>query len=86
MTPAAIAGVAAACVGVTAFVPQVYKIVKTRETKDLSLPTWILQVIAFALWVTYGAVSGNWPIIVPNSIMFLLSCLILGMKIFSSSN
>ncbi len=83
MSLATIFGVAAAIVGIVSFVPQAYKIFKTRKTKDLSLPMWILQVIAFALWVTYGAVSGNWPIIVPNSILFLLSCLILGMKIFA---
>jgi MtN3 and saliva related transmembrane protein len=82
MNPTAIFGIAAALCSVTAFVPQAYKIFKTRETKDLSLPMWILQVIGFALWVTYGVTSKQWPIIAPNIVCFLLSCFILGMKLF----
>ena len=62
--------------------PQAHKIWKTRQTKDLSLPMWILNVIGFAFWVAYGIATANWPIIVPNIITFLLSCLILGMKVF----
>jgi MtN3 and saliva related transmembrane protein len=76
-------GIGAAACSVLAFVPQAYKIFKTHQTKDLSLPMWILQVIGFALWVTYGATSRNWPIIVPNAICFLLSCFILGMKLMA---
>jgi MtN3 and saliva related transmembrane protein len=64
-------------------VPQAYKIFKTRETKDLSLPMWILSVIGFAFWVAYGIATNNWPIIVPNIITFLLSCSILVMKVLS---
>ena len=74
-------GIAAAACSVSSFVPQAYKIWKTRETKDLSLPMWILNVIGFAFWISYGIATTNWPIIVPNIITFLLSCLILGMKV-----
>jgi len=62
-------------------VPQAVKIFRTRQTEDLSPPMWILQVMGFAPWVTYGATSQNWPLIVPNAICFLLACFILGMKI-----
>ncbi|HEX4449455.1 MAG TPA: SemiSWEET transporter [Kofleriaceae bacterium] len=73
--------IAAATVTVAAFVPQAWKIVKTRRTKDLSALMWILQVIGFGLWITYGAATGNWPIVVPNAISFAASCLILGLKL-----
>ena len=82
MSHTAIFGVAAALCSVTAFVPQAYKIFKTRETKDLSLPMWVLQVIGFSLWITYGVTSRQWPIIAPNAICLLLSCFILAMKLF----
>ena len=81
MKPTDLFGIAAALFSIAAFVPQAYKILKTRETKDLSLPMWILQVIGFALWITYGLTSKQWPIVVPNVITFLLSCFILGMKL-----
>ncbi|HEX7699294.1 MAG TPA: SemiSWEET transporter [Kofleriaceae bacterium] len=82
MTPTAIIGIAAALFSIAAFVPQAYKIFKTRQTKDLSLPMWVLQVIAFSTWITYGVTSRQWPIIVANVVCLLLSCFILAMKLF----
>jgi MtN3 and saliva related transmembrane protein len=73
--------IVAATVTVGAFVPQAWKIVRTRNTKDLSALMWILQVIGFALWIAYGIATRNWPIVVPNAVAFLLSCLILGLKL-----
>lgn len=73
--------IGAAVASVTAFAPQAWKIVRTRNTKDLSTAMWILQVIGFALWITYGVLTQNWPIIVPNVITFLFACLILGLKL-----
>jgi len=82
MNSTAIIGIAAALFSISAFVPQAYRIFKTRQTKDLSLPMWILQVIAFSTWITYGVTSRQWPIIVPNVVCLLLSCFILAMKLF----
>jgi MtN3 and saliva related transmembrane protein len=78
-------GVAAAALSIASFVPQVWKIVKTRETKDLATPMWILNSTAFALWATYGAILGNWPIIVPNAICLVLALFILMMKLVPRS-
>jgi MtN3 and saliva related transmembrane protein len=73
--------IAAATLTVAAFVPQAVKIIKTRNTKDLSALMWILQVIAFGLWIGYGIATRNWPIVVPNAISFATSSLILGLKL-----
>lgn len=42
---------------------------------------YALTVSGFALWVAYGFVLGQWPLIVPNSLCFLLAAFILGMKL-----
>src|SRR5580693_3215448 len=73
--------IAAATLTVAAFVPQAWKIIKTRSTKDLSAAMWVLQVIGFGLWIGYGVAIRNWPIVVPNAISFAASCLILGLKL-----
>jgi MtN3 and saliva related transmembrane protein len=83
LTTATIIGIAAATFSISAFVPQAYKIFQTRDTKGLSTPMWILQVVAFALWVTFGLSLNSWPLIVENAICLVLSCLILGMKLRS---
>ncbi|MFT3695953.1 MAG: SemiSWEET transporter [Kofleriaceae bacterium] len=81
MSAASYVEVAAAIFTVCAFMPQAWKIIRTRNTNDLSTAMWVLQVIGFALWITYGIATKNWPIIVPNVITFLFSCLILGLKL-----
>lgn len=78
---AALVGTLAAACSVTAFLPQVLRIIKTRRTDDLSTAMWILQVTAFALWVGYGAALGELPIVIPNAICAVLAAFILAMKL-----
>jgi MtN3 and saliva related transmembrane protein len=63
------------------FVPQAWKVIKTRETADISRWMYTITVFGFACWTTYGALLGEWPIIVTNSICFTLSAFILLMKL-----
>ena len=74
-------GYIAAALSVIGFTPQAWQIIKTRDTTSLSTPMWILEVCAFAGWVTYGVMLMEWPIIIPNSICFLIASFILTMKI-----
>ena len=81
MNAAAIIGYIAAALSVSAFAPQAWRIVKTRDTSSLATPMWILEVCAFAAWIGYGVLLGEWPIIIPNALCFLISLFILIMKL-----
>jgi MtN3 and saliva related transmembrane protein len=71
-----------AAVGTTgAFVPQVYKVYKTKKTEDLSLSTFLLFCIGIVLWTIYGFYIQSLPVILANSITFALAFYILLMKI-----
>lgn len=83
MSAPEIVGYIAALFSVTAFTPQAWQIVKTRDTSSLSTPTWILEVIAFAGWIAYGVMLSAWPIIVPNALCFAIAVFILVMKLCS---
>lgn len=78
---ASIVGYIAAALSVIGFTPQAWQIIKTRDTSSLSTPMWVLEVCAFAGWVTYGVLLMEWPIIIPNSICFLIALFILIMKV-----
>jgi len=80
---ATVIGVLAAALSVTSFLPQAWRVIRTRETKDLATPMWIMNVLAFALWTGYGVMTRTWPIIVPNVICCLLAAFILTMKLVS---
>lgn len=81
MDPAVIFGWLATAASTVSFVPQAWKIIKTRETKDISRWMYMVTVAGFACWTIYGALLGQWPIIVTNSICFTLSGFILVMKL-----
>jgi MtN3 and saliva related transmembrane protein len=80
---AIVLGTIAAVFSVVAFVPQAWRVIRTRQTKDLATPMWILNVCGFATWTAYGAYAGAWPLIVPNVICCVLSAFILTMKLAS---
>lgn len=81
MNVVTIIGSLAAIASTVSFVPQAWKIIKSRRTGDISFGMYTVTVCGFALWTAYGFLLGEWPLIVTNSICFLLSGFILVMKI-----
>lgn len=75
----AIVGIVAAVCSMTSFAPQAWKIIRTRETKDISAGMYSLTVSAFAFWCLYGALLREWPLIVSNGVCLALSAFILAM-------
>ncbi len=53
---AVIIGSIAAVASTISFAPQAWKIIRTRETKDISAVTYGFTVAAFALWSAYGLI------------------------------
>ena len=81
MEISSIVGFSAALIGTFIFFPQAIKTIKTRETKSLSLPTFILIVITNSLWLTYGLLTTNLAIILSQILVLPLSLIILAYKI-----
>ena len=74
-------GSLAAIASTVSFTPQAWKIIRTRDTAAISAPMYAITVVGFALWTSYGLMLGEWPIIVTNTICFVLSGFILTMKL-----
>ena len=74
-------GYVAGALTVASFLPQVAQTWKTKRTKDLSLGMLVLLVTAGALWITYGVVSTDWPVIATNVGMVSLNSAILLAKL-----
>lgn len=74
-------GYIAGALTVASFLPQVVRTWKTKRTKDLSLGMLVLLVTAGALWITYGVVGTDWPVIATNVGMVSLNCAILVAKL-----
>lgn len=64
-----------------AFVPQLIRVLRTRQTRDISLVTFILFVLGVALWLVYGLLLQAWPVVAANGATLVLALIILGAKL-----
>jgi MtN3 and saliva related transmembrane protein len=78
-------GTFAALCSTISFAPQAIKILRTRETQDISIGMYLLTVTGFAAWAVYGAMLSQWPLVASNTICFLLSAFILAMTLLPRS-
>lgn len=62
-------------------VPQVIKVIRTRQTRDIALGMYILMVIGVFFWLLYGLSMKAISVIIANSITFVLSLIVLVYKL-----
>lgn len=65
--------------GIT-FIPQVYKVWKTKSATDLSLTMLFIVVTSTIVWLIYAVALRLWPVILANSIIGLLCLLLIYFK------
>lgn len=64
-----------------AFLPQAIKTWKTKSAKDLSLGMYSIFCTGVILWLTYGFLINNLPIILTNLVCIVLASSILYFKL-----
>ena len=70
-------GLLAATLTTASFVPQVLKVWRTKEVKNLSLTMYSAMLAGVILWFTYGILIDSISIILANIITaILVSCII----------
>lgn len=65
-------GLVAGTLTTLAFVPQVIKTWQTKSGEDLSLGTFGTLAAGVALWLAYGLILGDVPIIAANGVTLVL--------------
>jgi MtN3 and saliva related transmembrane protein len=76
-----IIGLMAATCTTVSFLPQVIKAWRTRSTRDMSAGMFALLVTGNSLWLLYGALIGDLPLVVANLITLGLVATILALKL-----
>ncbi|HEX7015714.1 MAG TPA: SemiSWEET transporter [Cyclobacteriaceae bacterium] len=71
--------VAGACTTI-AFLPQVIKTWRSRSAKDLSLSMFSIFTLGVGLWLIYGLLDNNVPVIAANLITLMLAATLLVFK------
>ena len=76
-------GYMAASLTSIAFLPQVIKTIRSRDTSSISLFMYSLFVTGVLCWLIWGLLLQQWPVILANLVTFGLSGIILSMKIYA---
>jgi MtN3 and saliva related transmembrane protein len=70
-------GLTAGVFTTAAVTPQIWKAWKTKEVDDVSPGMFFVLITGLALWVTYGVITKDIPIIATNGVAILLNSFML---------
>lgn len=63
------------------FIPQLMQVIKTKSTKDISLPMFLIFSLGVICWLLYGVLLHSLPVILANSSVLFMSFVIIGYKL-----
>jgi MtN3 and saliva related transmembrane protein len=66
-------GASATLASTTSFLPQAWKVIRTRDTEAISAGMYAVTVMGFAFWLSYGLLLSALPFVITNGICLLLS-------------
>lgn len=69
-------GIAAGVFTAIAMLPQLIKIIRTRQAEQLSLAMILILLAGLGLWIWYGAVQQDYPVVITNAFSALVNILI----------
>lgn len=78
-------GSVAALLTTIAFIPQVIHSYKTRDLSGVSLPMYSIFTTGVGLWLVYGFLKHDWPLIMANAVTFCLAGVVLVLKLNEKS-
>ena len=76
-----IIGLTAGAMGGISLFPQLLKVLRNKSTKDISREMFLLLAGSIFLWLVYGILLNNLPIIIANFFGFIQALVILLFKI-----
>ncbi len=79
-------GLLAGALTSTATIPQVIKSYRTGHVRDISVWQPVLLDIGMGLWLTYGIMIGDMPLILANAFSIVCNSMLIYMKIVYVDN
>lgn len=76
-----IVGLTAAALTTLSLIPQVWRSLKTRDTRGISLGMYWAYTVGIALWLAYGLLIHDLVVTLANAVTLLLAAIILMLKL-----
>lgn len=81
LDPSLVLGFVAAILTTVSFIPQVVYCWKTRDTRSISLGMYACFCTGVLLWLIYGLLVAQWPVVAANAVTLVLASSILYLKL-----
>jgi len=79
--PVEIIGGLAGILCTISFLPQVIKMFRSKNTRDISLLMFVILSVGVFLWLVYGILRKDMPVVISNAAIFILALSIVLMKL-----
>jgi MtN3 and saliva related transmembrane protein len=79
-------GIGAGVLTAFSMLPQLIKIIKEKKAEEISIVMVIVLIAGLSLWIAYGVLKEDWPLIITNSFSVLVNILLLVFRIKYSGN
>jgi MtN3 and saliva related transmembrane protein len=79
--PTTAIGLLAAILTTVSFLPQVIQTMRTRDTRAISTSMYAIFVTGVGLWLVYGLITKDVPLIAANAVTFIFSAAVLVLKL-----
>ncbi|HUR11922.1 MAG TPA: SemiSWEET transporter [Flavitalea sp.] len=73
-------GIAAGVLTACSMLPQVIKVFKEKKATQVSVLMLIVLISGISLWIWYGLLKEDWPIILTNIFSLLVNLVLLGLR------
>ncbi|WP_416046752.1 SemiSWEET transporter [Cupriavidus basilensis] len=80
MTIEDMVGLLAGCCTTAAFVPQLFKIWRSRSASDISYGMYLVFIFGVALWLGYGIAIGSRPMVLANAAVLVQAIAVVILK------
>jgi MtN3 and saliva related transmembrane protein len=70
-------GIAAGIFTAASLLPQLIKIIREKKAETISFGMLFILLAGLALWITYGALTDDMPLIITNSLSLVINVLII---------
>ncbi len=74
-------GMTGAVLTTVCWLPQAMKIIRSRETRAISLAGTLAFTIGIVFWLIYGLALMDWPLITSNVVTLMLMSVIVALKL-----
>lgn len=75
-------GLAAGSLTTLSFIPQVFRIWRTKSASDISYAMFLLFSTGVLLWLIYGLVLNAMPVVIANATTLVLALIVLALKFY----